>query len=133
MSLALAAAADPCVGTTTEQINACLVSHLQEADAVLNSYFDAALRRVRSETAGATTAKRLVKAERAWVEYRNAECDSVLDYWRGGTIRGAMELNCRIRLTKLRTYAIWRNWLTYPDSTPPVLPSPDLKDVTLSH
>ena len=38
-----------------------------------------------------------------------------------GTIRGTMELNCEIFLTR---QACWSEWLTYMDDTPPILPEP---------
>ena len=53
----------------------------------------------------------------------------MFDFWRGGTIRVGMELDCRIRLTRLRTFALWRDWLTFADSTPPLLPRPDLQSI----
>lgn len=130
--LALAvAASDPaiCRGATTIEVNACFDARLKASDANLNRYFQTALRRARKES-GDDTAGKLVQAERSWIAYRDAECVSVFDYWRGGTIRVSMELDCRIRLTKLRTYIIWRDWLTYPDSTPPLLPRPDVQPVT---
>jgi uncharacterized protein YecT (DUF1311 family) len=128
--LALAASsAAPCPGTSTMQVNACLEARLTESDAILNRYFQVALKRVRKEDGGAT-ARRFIQAERSWVAYRDAECASVFDYWSGGTIRVGMEVDCRIRLTGLRTYAIWRDWLTYADSTPPLLPRPDVEGAT---
>ena len=41
------------------------------------------------------------------------------------TIRNAMSLTCRIRLVDQRTHTIWQNWLTFMDSTPPILPEPE--------
>jgi uncharacterized protein YecT (DUF1311 family) len=128
-ALAVTTAA-PCPGTTTLQVNACFDARFKESDAILNRYFQAALRRALKESDGATAPKQLIQAERSWVAYRHAECGSVFDYWSGGTIRVTMELDCRIRLTRLRTYTIWRDWLTYPDSTPPLLPRPDVEAVT---
>lgn len=56
------------------------------------------------------------------------ECDAVYEWWREGTVRGAMALGCEIRVTKARTMTIWRNWLTYPDRSPPLLPEPNNDD-----
>lgn len=117
----------PCPGVTTIAVNGCLAADLDRADAVLNRYYDAAVRRVRTDD-GDTVALGLVAAERVWLSYRDQECNAVFDRFRGGTIRTAVEIACRIRLTRLRTYVIWRNWLTYADSTPPLLPRPAVKD-----
>jgi uncharacterized protein YecT (DUF1311 family) len=119
----------PCPGDSTTQINACLDARSKESDAILNRYFQVALKRVRNESGG-ETAQQFIQAERLWTAYRDAECGSVFDYWSGGTIRVSMALNCRIRLTRLRTYMIWRDWLTYPDNTPSLLPRPDVESVT---
>ena len=112
-----------CPGTTTIDVDACLTARFGEADADLNRYYDMAIRRVRRE-GGAAIAKGLVQAERSWLSYRDFECGAVFEKYRDGTIRTGMETECRIRLTRLRTYIVWRNWLTYPDSTPPLLPRP---------
>ena len=119
----------PCLGDSTPQVEACLDSRFKESDAILNRYLQAALKRAR-EGGGTETAEHFIQAQRLWVAYRDAERGSVRHYWRDGTIRGSMDLGCRIRLTRLRTYAIWRDWLTYPDSTPPSLPRPDVESVT---
>ena len=113
----------PCPGTTTIEINACLAERFQEADANLNRYYGVALRRIRAEN-GTSVAQMLIQAGRSWLSYRDSECGAVLEKHRDGTIRTSMEIACRIRLTRLRTYLIWRNWLTHPDSTPPLLPRP---------
>jgi uncharacterized protein YecT (DUF1311 family) len=129
IALALAVEAAPCPGASTMQVNACFDARLKKSDAVLNQYFQVALKRARRESGG-DTAQRFIRAERSWVAYRDSECASVFDYWSGGTIRVTMERDCRIRLNLLRTYAIWSDWLTYPDSTPPLLPRPDVKSIT---
>ena len=132
LSLSAIAAAAPffaalCPGTTTVQVNACLNARLEQSDAALNRYYETALKRIRREHAG-KVAQEFVKAERSWIAYRESECTSAFDRY-GGTVRISIGLDCRIRLTKLRTYTIWRDWLTYPDSTPPLLARPDVESV----
>jgi uncharacterized protein YecT (DUF1311 family) len=120
-----ASAALSCPGTTTLEVNVCLANELAAADAELNHYYRAAARRLRDEKQP-KAATGLVRSEREWLAYRDAECAGVFEYWRGGTIRTSMEIGCRTRVTKLRTLTIWRNWLTYMDDTSPVLPRPDM-------
>ena len=116
-----------CPGTTTIEVNTCLNVRLNDSDATLNRYYQIAVKRITKEN-GSKAAQRFVQAERSWIRYRDAECGSVFDRY-GGTIRVSAELDCRIRLTRFRTYAIWRDWLTYPDSTPSLLPRPDVESV----
>jgi uncharacterized protein YecT (DUF1311 family) len=119
------ASPDPasCPGATTTEVNACLAARFGEADADLTRYYDVAIQRVRKE-GGEPVAKDFIQAQRTWLSYRNSECGALFEKYRDGTIRTSVEIGCRIRLTRLRTYMIWRNWLTYPDSTPPLLPRP---------
>ena len=128
IALAVAATSGPapCPGTTRLEVNACLNARFEESDATLNRYYQAAIKRLRKEGRD-EPAQKFVQAERAWIAYRNTECGAVIDYWSGGTIRVSMDLDCRIRLTRLRTYVIWRDWLTYMDSTPPLLLRPDVE------
>lgn len=117
----------PCPGTTTIQVNACLSSRLSEADSILNQYYQVALKRLRKDNSNGI-AQKLIQAERSWIAYRDGECGAVTQSWSGGTISTSVGLNCQIRLAQLRTYVIWRNWLTYPDSTPPLLPRPKIEE-----
>ena len=128
IALAIAATNAPCPGSSTIDVNACLDARVNESDRVLNRYFQTALKRARKEN-GREAAQRFIQAERLWIAFRDAECASVFDRWRGGTIKVSMELQCRIRLTRVRTYTIWRDWLTFPDSTPPLLPRPNIESV----
>ncbi|MDE0552455.1 hypothetical protein OU793_24315, partial [Vibrio sp. VP6] len=59
--------------------------------------------------------------------YMSSHCDSVYTQWRDGTIRGVMAISCKTKLTKQRTHELWENFLTYMDSTPPVLPEPSVE------
>ncbi|HLZ76236.1 lysozyme inhibitor LprI family protein [Phenylobacterium sp.] len=121
-----------CPGETTLEINACFGERLQRADAELARYAAAARSRLKREAAtappGDTSAAKALggfqASERAWSAYRDAECGAVYDNWSAGTIRTVEDLACRIGLTRLRTHTVWENWLTYMDSTPPVLPEP---------
>lgn len=119
----LLAAGNPCDGSTTRDVEQCLAADLDRADAELNRYYAAATKRLTEQQDTAALAK-LRTAERAWIAYRDAECDAVYQSWGQGTIRGAMILGCRIDLTKARTATIWQDWLTYADSTSPLLPKP---------
>lgn len=119
----LLAAGNTCDRSTTREVERCLAADLDLADGELNRYYAAATKRLTEQQDTAALAE-LRAAERAWIAYRDAECDAVYESWGQGTIRGAMNLGCRIGLTEARTATIWRNWLTYADSTPPILPKP---------
>jgi uncharacterized protein YecT (DUF1311 family) len=119
----LAAAPADCDGDTTTRVEACLADGFAAADAELNRYYRAAVRRLTSEKQTDALAQ-LRRAETAWIAYRDAECGAVRTWWSPGSISDAEAATCRIRITQARTATIWRDWLTYADSTPPILPPP---------
>ena len=127
--MALAAAApppakaDPCKGSTTPDVNACLSLSLDRSKARLGKYIEAALQRY-GENSGSSVRLGIQAAQDAFEAYRSIECAAVYENWKDGTIRGAMSLSCETRLTDARTHDIWQDWLQYMDSTPPVLPEP---------
>ena len=135
-SVALAAAAPAaaqapaphCPGDNTVEIDQCMAADLAKADRELARYLAAARQRLKADASDSSDARAalagLVKAQTAWKAYRKAECDSVYLYWQAGTIRGAMALTCEIDLTRQRTHQVWSQWLTFMDSTPPILPEP---------
>lgn len=127
----IAAAPPPapkCPGDTTLEINDCMSAELAKAETDLKRYVAAARKRLKSESADSPDAAAalvdLDKIETAWAAYREAQCNAVYDYWKSGTIRTSMALTCEIDLTRQHTHAVWDAWLTYMDSTPPILPEP---------
>lgn len=115
---------------TTPEIDACAGLDLQRETARMERYLEAASARARELDAVADVRDRshqqvyLQNAQTAWTAYAAIVCDGVYDQWKGGTIRNAMYLDCKVEMTQERTRAIWRDYLTYADSTPPVLPEP---------
>ena len=122
------AAPPHCPGDNTVEIDACMAADLAKAERQLDRYLAAARQRLKADAAdspdAATALVGLDKAQTAWKAYRKSECDSVYVYWQAGTIRGAMALTCQIDLTLARTHEVWSQWLTFMDSTPPILPEP---------
>ncbi|WP_086983907.1 lysozyme inhibitor LprI family protein [Vibrio aphrogenes] len=107
----------------TVEINECAMDKLKQATQELDKYFAASLEQHAED-------KELVKAievaQNHWQQYMQAHCSSVYTQWRDGTIRGVMAASCKTQLTKQRTHEIWETFLTYMDSTPPVLVEPIL-------
>lgn len=117
--------------TTTLEINACGALDLQREQARMEVYLRRAEERARAadeatRAYGGPSAQRgyLDASQAAWRAYAEIVCDGVHDAWKDGTIRTVMYLGCMTEMTRERTHVIWRDHLTYPDSTPPVLPEP---------
>ena len=108
---------------TTIEINVCMGQEVDRADATLDSYLSKAKEKYALETAVIAT---LDKSQKAWLAYREAHCNAVYAQWSMGTIRGTMFSACMLRLTRLRTHTIWQDYLTFMDSTEPLLPEPTI-------
>lgn len=107
--------------TTTIDINRCASLELQATEAVMQMYLDASKAHYAEDP---VVVEAIDGAQDAWLAYRQAHCDAVFATWRDGTIRTLMALDCSRTLTQQRTFEIWQSFLTYADSTPPVLPQP---------
>ena len=107
---------------TTLAINRCMGGLLDGAEARQATYLQAAMERHADRP---ELARIIAESDARFAAYRETECGAVWEDWKDGTIRTAMALACAITLTERRTHDIWRNWLTYMDSTPPMLPEPE--------
>ncbi|MEZ8312302.1 lysozyme inhibitor LprI family protein [Vibrio splendidus] len=107
----------------TIDINHCAAIELESAQAELDKYLTASF---EHNAYDAELVASIKKAQESWQAYMSAHCSSVYTQWRDGSIRGLMALSCKTTLTKQRTHEVWASFLTYMDSTPPVLPEPKL-------
>ncbi|KPM01810.1 lysozyme inhibitor LprI family protein [Vibrio splendidus] len=107
----------------TIEINHCASIELETAQVELDQYLEASF---EHNAYDAELVSSIKMAQDSWQAYMTAHCDSVYTQWRDGSIRGLMALSCKTKLTKQRTHEVWENFLTYMDSTPPVLPEPKL-------
>ncbi|ABZ76998.1 conserved hypothetical protein [Shewanella halifaxensis HAW-EB4] len=106
---------------STIEINQCAAMELDAAKAEMQTYL---AKSYEHNSYDPQLINAIKVAQNDWQQYLTSHCDSVYTQWRDGTIRGVMAISCKTRLTKLRTYEIWDNFLTYVDSTPAVLPEP---------
>ncbi|QUX96126.1 hypothetical protein C0J08_12250 [Marinomonas sp. CT5] len=106
---------------TTLDINQCSAIKLKAANTEMLTYLEKSYQHHDDDP---TLIKAIKVAQKDWQNYMESHCDSVYTQWRDGTIRGVMAISCKTKLTKQRTHEIWQNFLTYMDSTPPVLPEP---------
>jgi uncharacterized protein YecT (DUF1311 family) len=109
-----------CDGTTIE-MNECMSEILARSTERKDQYLAAALARHDDSP---DLAKMIQQSETAAEAYRKQECDALYEDNKEGTIRNYVYLSCAIALVDERTRTIWQNWLTYADSTPPMLPEP---------
>ena|SRR6218665_1781293 len=107
VAAASAHAGDPCeTEANTIEINQCAKQKFEQQDKLLNAAYQAALQVVPSAnepgTSGETPRALLVKAQRRWVEFRDADCKAKYQVFAGGTIRNAIYLGCMRERTEQR-------------------------------
>ncbi|RKF17973.1 DUF1311 domain-containing protein [Alginatibacterium sediminis] len=106
---------------STPDINYCEGLELAKAEQQMQRYLETSL---SHNSFDQPLVDAIGQAQVKWLAYREAHCDAVYTMWREGSIRGLMSLSCQIKLTKQRSFDLWENYLTYMDSTPPVLEQP---------
>lgn len=106
---------------TTVESNECAAIERDAAYDKMVQYFETSLKQFPGEQ---DLLREMKMAQRQWDSYMNTHCNSVYTLWSGGSIRTQMALACETRLIKVRTHELWSEFLTYIDSTQPVLPKP---------
>lgn len=105
--------ADPCQdepgGATTMGIDGCLLREHAAWDVILNETYRAAMSTAQQQDAiyeqsgvEPTAADSLREAQRAWVAFRDAECDRLYDLYKDGTVRSNVASACLLDLTARR-------------------------------
>jgi uncharacterized protein YecT (DUF1311 family) len=98
-------------------------AEIDKADKALRGYLDAAKERLsRDKVKGLN----LDAAQAEWSRYRTMHCGDVYLYWVEGTYRYRASAQCQIDLARSRTHDIWAAYLTFVDSTPALLPEPEV-------
>ncbi|WP_373635558.1 lysozyme inhibitor LprI family protein [Yoonia sp. SS1-5] len=87
-------------GSTTVGIGACLAAEIAVWDEILNEEYQA--RRAEFSASAAELADALRDAQRAWIAFRDADCDLRYTLFQGGSIRSIVGANCRLSKTAQR-------------------------------
>ena len=95
-----AQSAAECVDPQTQQLmNACAAKEYAEADVALNLAWGSA----KSFADAIGQGKALLKAQRAWLIYRDAACVVHASPYEGGSLHPLIKANCLSRITQERT------------------------------
>ena len=108
--------------TTYDRMD-CQKIEIAKVEKTLNKYWHASRQRYKDDK---EVVSHMDKSQKVWIAYRKAHCDVIYQIWIDGSIRGLMAGNCLLDMTKKRTHEIWETYLTYMDSTPPILKEPEL-------
>jgi uncharacterized protein YecT (DUF1311 family) len=109
MTIAQAQEAESCGASGVQsELNECAYSEWQAADAALNGAYTEALATAREIDAGLPEAEQgaeasLRAAQRAWVAYRDAACETEGYLFKGGSAEPMVVLGCKAALTRART------------------------------
>lgn len=108
----LGQAADMCQlqegGQTNSGIAVCISAETAVWDEILNAEYKAtrAGLRARDGSDGTALADGLRDAQRAWIAFRDSECDLTYALWEGGSVRGIAYANCLMVMTAERSLAL---------------------------
>lgn len=87
-----------CDSGVTRSMTICAMYGYKVEDLRLNDLYPVVLKNVK----GTSAEKKLAKAQRAWLAFRNAACDYESDGWSGGTGHAMVEMSCMANLTRDR-------------------------------
>lgn len=97
---------------TQTELNTCAFRGWEAADAALNEAYGAAVAEARGrderrgrEEGGAE--EMLCRAQRAWVSYRDADCDVEASFFEGGSAEPMTLYGCMTQHTEDRTARLW--------------------------
>ena len=85
-------------GRTQLEMNSCAADELARADTVLNASYQELLRVVEPHRVEAFRA-----AQRAWIRFRDAECEFEASEFAGGSMEPMIHTLCLAHLTRERT------------------------------
>ncbi|MGO4476938.1 lysozyme inhibitor LprI family protein [Massilia sp. 2TAF26] len=92
---------------STREINECAAIEQKAVEAKLNQAYQRTLKALDDEgNESIETKKKLIVAQRAWVKFREADCDAVYQRNAGGTIRTVMYIGCMQTHAKERIKAL---------------------------
>ncbi|XWK90011.1 MAG: lysozyme inhibitor LprI family protein [Phormidium sp.] len=83
---------------TQVEINTCAGIEYQNADKRLNQVYQQLMPKL-----SATRKQKLILAQRAWINFRDANCEFERSQFEGGTMAPAAQAGCMAQLTKART------------------------------
>jgi uncharacterized protein YecT (DUF1311 family) len=89
---------------TTLEINECVARQVDQAEADMNRYLDAAK---KAHAEDGVTISALEEAQKAWELYRDSHCDAIYALNREGSIRASQMLSCKLELTRQRAHDLW--------------------------
>jgi uncharacterized protein YecT (DUF1311 family) len=89
----------PCVDIAiTADLTNCLSTASDKADAKLNSVYQEVRKNLEGEELD-----RLVKTQRLWIQYRDANCAAEQNLYEGGSAKYAVHFACLEAMTRART------------------------------
>lgn len=92
--------------TDQNAMNQCISNEYKNSDAELNKLYNEISHRLKD---GADTLQALRNTQRAWISFRDAECDFTTINARGSSIHSMLITSCRNELTQARI----KNFNTY--------------------
>ncbi len=101
-----AAFGQDCMNTSVQsELNVCAQTRYELADKILNETFAAIKKRVGGDSG---VMKKIVVAQRAWITFRDAECEVAAAGVSGGSAEPLVRANCLSEMTQERNSKLLR-------------------------
>ena len=79
----------------TPDLTECAAKEQKTVEVKLNSTYRKVLKELEQRDDNhQETRKKLVAAQRAWIKFREADCDAAYQYYAGGTMRNLVHIGC---------------------------------------
>lgn len=82
------------------ELSACVGGAFTQADRALNVQWGKTRNALKSDSQASAL---LLESQRAWIKYRDAQCELIADANRGGTMQPTVRTACQTELTQQRT------------------------------
>jgi len=89
----------------------CAAQETRAADTELNAAYQHALSQLDGSDNLRAARASLIESERAWIKFRDADCDVQANIFKGGSMDGAMVEACKKSLIEQRTKELKAIWL----------------------
>lgn len=91
---------------TQAEANACARVKSKQADDEMKQVYEQLLSELSNYGSDGKAQQKLKQAQSAWLQYRDANCESEASIYEGGSIRPAVYYFCRASITQERTARI---------------------------
>lgn len=109
---------DPCIGSSTRELEQCASLRLEEARNELEVYLAESKRLIEDDESDTAA---LLESQALWGRFVEADCRAAFQHMKGGSLRSVVMLECEREHSWNRVHQLWNRYLA---GTTSKLPEP---------